>query len=721
MNFLLKYLAFLLSSNIYLLDLLLFVLGFILAGLDLDLVLAFDLYVHADINFDSFFVIAISTVSKFISLILPFKGKFVIHLSVYSVGGDGERMFSRFNSNTNCVLAVFDETCLGKDKNSISRLKSLVTDNARQMEQKNHDGKLVWNYTNIFSITNDISCMKGVDPNSRRFQFFKCNNSSSGLSGYHKFMHTFLKSKYAVVVYCRWLGRHMRVLLGDDKSSPIIPPVMQIYGDKPEFNKEMKEAVTQSLDATGLWWNQVLDKKRIEVKRDSRNNHNYPSHPNETRNDKPYDLSSKSEEFRSNLRDLAKMMYTESDAQFYEAAVSGNNINGLFEKYFPMYGDFPVTMDKSLLYDIFANAMHSRVPEFIFLKNLEKFVTLKVDEKEGLVHFPCLYACKAQYDFYLRNGEISDDPIALDGNEDTWISYLPNEANMVPGTSHLSRPCVLCSKCSKLWVAYSELHGIGSFGGHAGVPGTSRLRTASSKGKEGLCEAPAGVWGAERAPDSPGDVPPFAQGDRHQAALHSSLDLLQPGCTGPAEQNGVRGKKRTVTLIYDEDDLKEDEEETEEQRERKIQKLLGEKNEWMEPGEKKAWEDSMAMLCDTAENLKRTFENEGFGNNARELHANTVRIREEFKERLELCFPDNAFLVNNPEGPSMRAATALKKEFRRLAEKIRQVKATDERGEERRLKQLEKFTYTLVERIFKKLQQQEEEHGEEEEEKEEKE
>jgi hypothetical protein len=142
------------------------------------------------------------------------------------LGGQSNRLTGRFASQfDNAVLVTLDEATIKDDSETMNTLKSLCTDRTRVSEPKYRESRQIRNYLHCNFVCNQ--CTLPVEPGDRRYIFFMCNNDLGKFFGYHSVVQPRIASKFGIMCYGMWLQQHSEFLENSYVNFQRSPPMTE--------------------------------------------------------------------------------------------------------------------------------------------------------------------------------------------------------------------------------------------------------------------------------------------------------------------------------------------------------------------------------------------------------------------------------------------------------------------------------------------------------------
>lgn len=362
-----------------------------------------------------------------------------------AVGGDGmERLLGRFNSQyETCVFALLDE--VGTDKLTPSqeeKLKSLVTDLLRQIEEKFGPNKLSKNHLNIFVLSNHDNAVPDR-PGGRRNEYSRCSEELN-LKEYKRTVIARIRTKFAAMclgyfLHCaKWLD------------------LVDVHS-KAYFNDEKKRVMLRNLDSVPAFWHEKVLMPQsfppLEHKKDAQGLQYVPMFSLGDRG-YPYPLGG-DDNFVTNVtswcyeaplpldwshrhtgsircwQDMKRLPFCRvPEAYLYEA-----------------YGIYCKDASRNSGRDLTKKDLVS------FLADLRQLVDYGYDANDPrFIRLPCREACEAMFETYLRTSSCCSS----DSESDGWIKILSEQGGMgvEPGGGHGS--CLQCGRSSRTWAQFAQ-------------------------------------------------------------------------------------------------------------------------------------------------------------------------------------------------------------------------------------------------------------------------
>lgn len=495
-------------------------------------------------------------------------------------GGDVKRVASQFNSFMDGLsLVVVDETFMSEDKSVQAAMRSLVSESIKISEPKYGHATTVNSYVNFNLITNEAKHLPTETGDRRKYIVEACRELIEN-QDYSEYVIPILKEKRTMLIYAMFLHLHCDFLLGNKAEG--IPPFINFKGLRPPYNETKRTTITTYLPSDVKQWYSWLGNKRMpgpdendetcsrfvfETAYDTANIKNWANAP-------PDEFRSRIIWFEALFRSTDEHPFVipaddpHSECKSYLSPDDRFLSKGAFGMAFPwLTHTWPTRIAKEWLHILVTDGWvktsrgQRKVGASVsadvnsFLEIMTKFCTYKEDPDDpNTILLPCYAACRAQFEFYLQFGSVSDTATAIT-EPVTWVHLLLREKDLGGEKARFHDHCIHCARCSPLWVEFTRVRrtekGLRSpwqmlhEAERNPIAPTERFRAWSEDERK-----------RERTAHSQRGVPSFGEIDHIERSSDAALARVFPGCAGPASPERIRGmpnsdhsKRRKVAVL----------------------------------------------------------------------------------------------------------------------------------------------------------------------------
>lgn len=472
-------------------------------------------------------------------------------------GGGSDRLVGKYTGQfENSVLVALDEATFRKDVTVQNALKSICTDRLRTTEQKFQESRLIRNFLHIVFMCNDPMGLP-VEPGDRRYIFCECNKELAVTFAYHATVQPRFASRYCMMVYGRWLETQTR--LHDNTcvnffKSPPFTPIKRTC-----ILNRMMDGMPEL-----FWWHTCLNERKIRKLPHSRNTRTtyrslvWTIHKQIARSlDVP--VPKGCDDFNELQLAIQNKARTLPVTDRRRSLLSDATWKGIYEKCDGKEDkDWPVRVSVDDMYEAYkatsgkGNNAPSKYFISSFAESMQCCMTVKfVKNRDSAlnpdaiaVKLPCLYGCRAQFQYFLKYKCVRDkellyaadryNPDDLPATSDeTWVDILFEQARLEGRAPGFHRNCQRCRACSGLWREFEQKSSPASRGAEpAGARHPRRQVAGVQDSDQRLCAGGDGQGVRERGVHTPDRQPWASEDDHSDPAPDADMDGMQPGRTG---------------------------------------------------------------------------------------------------------------------------------------------------------------------------------------------